>query len=729
MSTAAQHLASFAGDLRVRLDAGDISQARARLALRAAAQRLLALYPRDEALAAAFDVVHQGRFAPPAPTDLPDGTPLDVWRALETRAPQALDDLAATVLDPPDPEADPAAVGQAARVMELFLAAPSGADRATALLDRLRDHVAASAAALWALRLEAAGRGPDELGEPATWDALLAPLLAAAQEGTDADADADYKAAATGLRLAAAAVIAHAGAHGSSWMTPVLGGRRVANVSLALARRPALADDLAPALRWLQQAERLSPGRAEGGAEGLVSAADEADRGGRFQEGTIRLLRALERSGGREDLGEAVFARGLALLDAGLLDRAGEALGGSEGIDRGLDPDGERAAILTARAWRPAPNPAIRPVPPAGGWEEVLPRLAARPDVAEGGALVSTGDAAGDAPDEEGPREHEAEADASGWSREDLALLEAAGSVGRAARGWLARGEAPALLHAARLAQALNDAERGSLVDALRTAACADEEVLARDATGRAVATQLLALAPDASDAPLWELRLRAAAAGAGGDAPVGGTDASGTEEPLAADASPPAADPHSPSSRLAAAADLLAAGNLEAAGAILGALIRKLDAPELRERVVDLAMEILRQDDPPTAFVGQAARALVASGPVPAALVARLVRDPGAAYALHDSLRRAAQSDSPLGDLRRVELLEAWLGIWRATRTPPALDATRALMRHAPHLLALAAFRAAGASDPVTEAVTFVARHPPKKVTAERWADALVAL
>jgi len=185
----------------------------------------------------------------------------------------------------------------------------------------------------------------------------------------------------------------------------------------------------------------------------------------------------------------------------------------------------------------------------------------------------------------------------------------------------------------------------------------------------------------------------------------------------------------HSASGRLAAAAELLAAANRGAAGAILGALLRKLDAPELRGRLVDLAAELLRQDDPPTAFVGQAARTLTATGPVAEALVDRLLRDPSAAYALHDSLRRAATGDGPHGDLRRVQLLEAWLGIWRATRTPPALDATRTLMKVAPYRLALAAFRAAGSEDPVADAVAFVARHPPRKVTAERWADALVAL
>ena len=145
------------------------------------------------------------------------------------------------------------------------------------------------------------------------------------------------------------------------------------------------------------------------------------------------------------------------------------------------------------------------------------------------------------------------------------------------------------------------------------------------------------------------------------------------------------------------------------------------------------IARELLSASTPPPAFVGAVER-LIASGEPDSsrkrtsrALMDALIGSPMMAYPLHASLYRAAAEAAELTDLERLRCLEAWLGIWKATATPPALEAIRKLARSQLTLLALAAFRLAGDVDPVDSARDFIQRYPARTTSASTLADALL--
>jgi len=612
---------------------------------------------------------------PPRPTKLPDdidGTA--ARRTLERWTPDERRAAATALLTVPDPARDWRASEVAA---ELLLAAEDSrverliqaALSVTDLSDERR-----STAALWRFRWAlGALDGQDQPG-----------LEAALDEARDAGATGAELAEA--LRLSASTAIAAANAPGAEWIVPCAGGRRVANLAAALLRRPALADELGNALSWLKEAEALSPGRGEGGIEGIVSAAEEADRSGRLDEGGERLQRAWSRAGGSDDLAAALEARSAVLMEprwARLVAEAGGALDTAAVAPPTLAP---KQPLVQA------------PAPPDTGWADQLPALAV-------------------------PAGSESEPAVEPAHR---ALLEAAGAHRRAAVAWLQRGALTAHLHAHRLRDALPPGSRDQLLETLQAAIAPDEHELASDPTLYAGAVALLELLPQDAEAQRrgWELRLRAVAPAA---------ETSDDDAPAAADD-----DPHSTANRLAAAADLASAGRLEAAASVVAALFKHVETDEDRRTLIAVSRDILKDPEPPPSFVGAVER-LLAGGfhadgdgglrqKTAAAMLDALVTSPLMAYPLHASLHRAAVEAEGLNDLQRVRLLEAWLGIWRATATPPAVDAVRKVARAAPLLMALAAFRLAGAEDPITAAVDFHARYPSRTTSATALADALLA-
>jgi hypothetical protein len=605
-------------------------------------------------------------FAPPHPAVLPEGGSRDLWTALSSRAPDERAALAATLVALPDPSAEPEL---ALRTMELLLSVPGERERALRLLERLEPHAPAEMIALWRFRLALAGARD---GGPATaeeWNALLAPLRALGEDAAPQ--------LATGLRIAAASMLEAVEAPGSEWLAACLDGRRVVNLAPALLRRPALAQALGPVLGWLEEATRVESVPEVDEVEGALARAEVADDMGDFTGATTLIEHALARSGGRPDLVAALVARSELLQDSGLATR----LAGLHGAED-VDPQQVRRLAHRELGAFDAPMP---PAPP-GGWSDGI--RDARHDHDGGGIL----------------------------SPEQLAFLEHAGSLAAAASGWLYRGHDADLLQAARLSSALDESTRSLLVNSLLARAPDDEQVLAADDGARALATALWTQLPPGEQRWVWTLRLRAA------------TPAEST--PTERVATPPEAvdDPHGAASRLAAAADLLEAGRADAATTIVVAVLRKLDDLSVLPQLLSLCCRLLEMEAPPEGIVATTERALLGDGPLGDALITALRNDPLAAYPLHAALHRAAL-DRRRKDQLRVRLLEAWLGIWRATSTPPDAGSLHDLMHGDVGLLPLAAARLGGKADPVAAARAFLAEYPPLSTPAGSYGAALLEL
>ncbi len=650
--------------LRGQLDAGTVDRQAGARGLARLGRALLRRSPGDAELVRAFQVLRGRAFDPPRPLALPSGSWRAVWDALAALEADERATLAGTLMTLPDPAGDPAG---ALAVMELLATVPEQHDRARALLDRLEGHVPEARLRLWSFRLAL----PQTHGAEAL-DAALAPVLAAA--------DSDPTAAATALRLAASAWLDdHLDEH-HGWLVPVLGGRHVPNAALAARRRPALRDRLAPAYRWLGQAETLEPAADEATLDGLLLAAASHDRAGRVADATAALEQALTRSGDRPDLAEALVARGQLLLSADLVERAA--------ARAALPVDPAMRADLIATARRPVDPPPRDPIePPRVGWSHRVAELGG-----DGGARDES----------------------------DLAFLEAAGSRARAAAGWLRRDDDLALLHAFRLRDALDEDGLGSLIGKLRARVPDDEDVLSDDATTRELAAALLALTPDGLSRALQSVRLRAA-----GGAPVP------PRPPSEPEGAPE--DPHSPESRLAAATDLTLAGRHDAAAAILTALLKRtpeagahVEGPFLA-RLLDATATLLAEERPPEALVAVTGKALASDLPWRDRLLDLLAARPLAAYAVHEPLARLGL-DTHQPDPQRVRGLAAWLAIWRASDTPPDPVTLRDFMRADATLVALAARRLATAPDPVGDAARLVAQHPPLEASAADWAQVIAA-
>lgn len=655
-----------------RMRDADVGRAEAARRLRGFGLELLRRFPADEELFIGFSKLRDNGFVPPRALELPAGGADEVRLSLESYSADELSALAATLLNLPEPSADPEG---AARVLELLILVPAEHARARSLIARAEGHVPAGRLRLAELSL-ALGEGDPDL------EALLEPLRGLADEAP--------RELGTALRLAAShALSERTGVTGGDWLHPVLGGRRVANMVLALRRRPALRDELDDVVALYEEADRVSPGRAEGGIEGLVSAADSADARGDFEEGTARLERALERSGERVDLAEALMHRAAALLDPTLAERAAR----TQGVH---SDEAERRSLTRAARARIAAPEVSAPASPESGWTALVQAVGSEGEPADTDAL---------------------------------AFLEAAGASERAARGHLAAGD---LLQTFRLVRALGEAAPADtlvapLVDALRAAVSEDEAELA-DAEGplRDHARALWHLLPEGVERRLLGIRLRAT----GEPAPAPAAD---LLDPggLAED------DPHSPTSRLAAGIDLFEDGRYDAAGAIVAALLRHPDdAPEGLDR---LAGRLLSLEDPPLVVVAGVERALKRPDAFGERFRQLLLDDPLAAFPLHEALladavgtetKGAAAVDVGAPDALRVAWLQAWLGIWAATGTAPGPESVRPFMKGgAIGLLPLAAARLSGAPDPVARAAAFLAGHDPHEVASPAYAEALVAL
>lgn len=667
MRAPAESLGAAAAASRAALDAGSAERIAVARRLASLARELLRRAPTDIELIAAVGHLAARGFTPPHPAVLPEGGTREVWTALSSRSADERAALAATIVALPDPAADP---DLSIRTMELLLSVPAERERAERLLERVAAYVPAGTQALWRLRLDVASLAPDALADAATWPPLLAPLRALGDE-----ASAQH---ATGLRMAAAAVLDGVDAPGAEWLGACLGGRRVVNLRPALLRRPALAQALGPALEWLEQAARTESVPEVDEVEGALARAEAADDLGDFAGGSALIEHALARSAGRPDLVAALVARSELLQDGALATRLA-------GLDGAEDLDPQAVRRVAARELGDAP--ATRLAAPERGWSAAI--RDARHDHDGAGAP----------------------------NPEQLAFLEEAGALSAAATGWLDGGHDADLLQAVRLAAHLDEGARAVLMRSLSARAPDDEQILAADDDARRLATALWSQLPPGEDRSIWALRLRAASPGGSG----AGADAPATTES-------PADDPHSAASRLAAASDLLESGRTDAAATIVVSVLRKFDDLAVLPQLLTLCCSLLQMESTPEGIVATTERALLVDGPLGDALINALRDDPLAAFPLHAGLHRAAL-DRRRPDLLRVRLLEAWLGIWRATNTPPDAGSLYDLMHGDIGLLPLAAARLGSASDPVAAARDFLAHHPPLSTPAGTYGTALLEL
>jgi len=573
---------------------------------------------------------------------------------LERRSRSDLAALAEQLVALPDPASDP---DRATAAVELLLLVDGEAERAAQLIAGLEARWSPGDLALWRFRLARAALTAREETSEAAWEEALAPCRALAAT--------DPAVSAAALRLAASGWLARAtpGPHGAGWLAPILQGRWVANAHLARRRRPALGEALAPALRWLDEADALEPGEGLAPLDGLAWAADRADRADRFDDATRALADLAARAAGDPGVAGALVARAGLLLDPAVTPGAPDGLG------------------ELARRRVPEPAPEL-PSLPHRDWSGRL--------LVEGARLR----------DLEGARLEPA----------DLRVLEACGAATRAARCWVARGDLRSLLHAARLRDALPPSERVALAAALAAEGSEDELVLAAETARRqAEAARYHVLAGEA-DRRLIRLRLAAS-----------------LPAPQAHRGEDEDSDPHSPANRLAAAEDLLADGRPDAAAAIATSLLRRAEGDVLR-RLAEMTTRLLSLEEPSADLVVDTSRHIREWDATSAGLLEALARSPAAGYAVHADLI-AIGRDISRADAHRIAALEAWLAIWAATATPPAVEDVEAIYPVDPLLLPVAAARLAGASDPVATAAELVTTHPPSEASPEEVADALLAL
>lgn len=371
-------------------------------------------------------------------------------------------------------------------------------------------------------------------------------------------------------------------------------------------------------------------------------------------------------------LGEVAAADRRGELQAGseLLRRAAEAAGDDPALERALaaraallvDPSLSAAdADVAELARRDVPSVAAAPLtPPHRDWSGRLEALAAGAEPEP--AL--------------------------------LALLEAAGARARAGAAWVARGDLPSLRHALRLLDALEPDARAALEARLRALAGTDEARFPDDPDARDAARGLWLLLADGAERALLRARLAATL----------------PASPASAGTAPPAADPHDPETRLAAASDLLDAGRLDAAATVLAALLRRVEEPAVRARATAFAARLLELDEPPVELLDTATRHIRAWDPTGEALLDTLAAAPRAAYPLHADLIEVA-TDVSRADAHRVLALAAWLAIWAATGTTPSGESLLHIHRQDWAIVPLAAARVAGDADPVARALAFRAR------------------
>lgn len=664
----AERLAQASDRARTALDDGGGDAAHAARQLARLARTLLRAHPRDPDLAASVQRLSSRDFDPPHPASLPPGSPLAVWTALSARQPADLEELAASIVALPDAATHS---DEAARLVELLVEVPSEHDRAARSIEALAPHRPAGEIALWRFRLAAAQQHGDDRADEHTWDDLLTPLRALRDEAPDALAAA--------LHLAASAVASERHAFGAEWLVPTLGGRRLLNAAAAAHRRPELADELTAVFAWLEEAARLPVADNQDPLGWSLRLMSSADTAGRFADGTAALVDALD-SDRRTDLARALAVRAEIFQAPALGVRAAAA---------------GHPVVLTAPDGPPGLPIVSIPAPPAAGWSD---------------AVLQHGSADSGTPTDP----------------ETLAFLEAAGATVRAASGWLALAttgdeSSEAQLQAWRLRASLSEEQRAQLATALAARVPDDELELQADAEARRDGACLLEILPAGLDRDALLLRLRVCSSG---DAAVDIADI----DQVSAPATTAADDPHSAVNRLAACADLLDEGRPDAAAAVLTSLIKRLDDLAALPQLIALSAGLLQLDAPPSDLLTAVARALERGGPVGDAVLDRLASDPLAAYSLHVELHLGGL-DRNRDDALRTRMLATWLGIWRATGTPPDPGNLHEPMHKDPALLALAAAQLSGAADPVSAAAAFLTEHPPLRTVPHVYGEALLAL
>lgn len=296
-----ERLAARANALRDELERGILDAARAAARLAAYGRKLLVVFPSDASLIDTFVRLRSRGFVPPPRADLPLGETARVlgrWSA-EDRAERARD-----LVNLPDPKAAPEL---AWATLELLLRVPGEEERALELIARMhKANLDASRLALAEFR-----RGSGDWGQRL---ATLRTTKGALPEG---------------LRRAASSVLRSANV---PWLVPFADDTAIANVALAVRRRPALAREHERIFDWLDQAKPAP----------FVAEAEAADQAGDTERGTTLLIAALDAHGWPGDREAVLAARRALLLDE------------------------------VPRPWRfplPAPTP---PAPPHGGWAKQL---------------------------------------------------------------------------------------------------------------------------------------------------------------------------------------------------------------------------------------------------------------------------------------------------------------------------------------------------------------------
>lgn len=205
-----------------------------------AARALLSRSPRDQELVHLVRSLAARAFVPAASATLPRGPARTVRHALSKRSAEERAALASALVVLPDPTTDREG---AVAALELLVLVPSESERAARLCDALEDSGEDVSLQRFMLTL-----GAFDPRVPLSPQDLVAIEAALERVSPERRAEAERRAACVAL-----AHLAHdpRAPHGSAWLVPCRQGESVANTHLALARRPALRDELGPVAHWL----------------------------------------------------------------------------------------------------------------------------------------------------------------------------------------------------------------------------------------------------------------------------------------------------------------------------------------------------------------------------------------------------------------------------------------------------------------------------------------------
>jgi len=635
-SNPSEVLSSFCEHLRRRgAETRSLDTASAPALVARFSRALLRQCPGDAELAAAVRLLAERGFSLPAPP--PEDLPLDNAGAIYARWPAAdRSAVASATIALPSFQSDPRKVRS---LFELFVRTPAELSRARLLLDALPADTEDAPLLRFRLALaehRSSGTRPD-------WGKLLQPLRRLPDPGG----------LHVALRLASSFEIQQMEPGrlplGLDWLTPLAEGAAVANLALALMRRPALGEEAPRIVDWL----------IEAGQPDWLAAADDADRRGDFATGTRLLTEALASHALPREAETAIAARARLLEDP---------TGGLRGAHATF-------AIPTI----------TRAAPPRNGWNNILTEILGRDPVAVEAA-------------------------------DEAAIAEAVGDRRVVAEYRLGTKDLAAVLDARLLG-------RTRVLAELALSAPLDESAIA-GASAEAIACH--ALIEPGLERNLLALRLLGAGIQPlslhdGGD----GDDSEDEPTPTAPAEPTEGDDHHAPEQRVAAARILMDSDQFDAAAAIAGSLLRKVDRAAGSSGLYPLIADLLALDEPPEELVAQIKRALD-DDKRNEALLTLFGKRPLAAYGLHEDLYDFA-IDPSRPDAKRLLSLTAWLGIWRATETAPDAWGLRRIRETSEALVCVAAACLSGGPSPLGTAAAFMATS--HDLEDEPFADALLSL